>query len=63
MQDESEGYTGWFARVEELPGRMMQADTSDELGEMIEDAKRTWIESALEDGVDIPLLRKAEDYR
>ena len=61
-QDESDGYTGWFAKVEELPGCMTQADTFDELGEMIEDAKRAWIESALEDGVEIPLPRKVEDY-
>jgi len=62
IRDESDGYTGWFAKVEELPGCMTQADTFDELGEMIEDAKRAWIESALEEGVDIPLPRKAEDY-
>lgn len=61
-QDESEGYTGWFAKVVELPGCMTQADTFAELGEMIEDAKRAWIESALEDGEDIPLPRKVEDY-
>lgn len=61
-QDESEGYTGWFAKVVELPGCMTQADSFAELGEMIEDAKRAWIESALEDGEDIPLPRKVEDY-
>jgi len=61
-RDESEGYTGWFAKVGELPGCMTQADTFDELGEMIEDAKRAWIESALEDGEEIPLPRKVEDY-
>ncbi len=59
-QDESDGYTGWFAKVEELPGCMTQADTFDELGEMIEDAKRAWIKSALEDGIEIPLPRKLE---
>jgi antitoxin HicB len=62
VRDESDGYTGWFAKVEELPGCMTQADTFDELGEMIEDAKRAWIESALEDGMEIPLPRKVEDY-
>ncbi len=61
-QDESEDYTGWFAKIEELPGCMTQVDTFDELGEMIEDAKRAWIESTLEDGEEIPLLRKVEDY-
>ncbi len=43
-----------FARVVELPGCMTQADDFTELGEMIEDAKRAWIESALEDGLAIP---------
>ncbi len=61
-KDESKSYTGWFAKVEGLPGCMTQADTFDELGDMIEDAKRAWIESALEDGVEIPLPRKVEDY-
>lgn len=62
IRDESDGYTGWFAKVRELPGCMTQADTFDELGAMIEDAKRAWIESALEDGAEIPLPRKMEDY-
>ncbi|NJN93516.1 MAG: toxin-antitoxin system HicB family antitoxin [Anaerolineales bacterium] len=62
VRDESEGYSGWFARVVELPGCMTQADTFEELGEMIEDAMRVWIEVALEDGQAIPEPRPAEDY-
>ncbi len=62
VRDESEGYSGWFARVVELPGCMTQADTFEELGEMIEDAMRVWIEAALEDGQAIPEPRPAEDY-
>ena len=61
-KDESEEYSGWFARVVELPGCMTQADTFEELSAMIEDAMRAWIESALEDGESIPLPRSIEDY-
>lgn len=61
-RDESDGYAGWFAKVIELPGCMTQADSFAELGEMIEDAKRAWIESALEDGEEIPLPRREDDY-
>lgn len=61
-KDESDEYTGWFARVVELPGCMTQADTFEELSEMIKDAMTAWIESALEDGESIPLPRSIEDY-
>ena len=62
MKDESDDYSGWFARVVELPGCMTQADTFEELSGMIEDAMRAWIESALEDGEQIPLPRSIDDY-
>jgi antitoxin HicB len=61
-QDESEDYTGWFAKVVELPGCMTQVDNFEELSEMITDAKRAWIEDALEASEEIPLPRKLEDY-
>ncbi len=61
-QDEGEGYSGWFAKVVELPGCMTQADNFEELSVMIVDAKRAWIEDALEAGEEIPLPRKVEDY-
>jgi antitoxin HicB len=61
-KDECDEYSGWFARVVELPGCMTQADTFEELSAMIEDAMRGWIESALEDGENIPLPRSIEDY-
>jgi predicted HicB family RNase H-like nuclease len=41
---------------------MTQGDTFEELGEMIQDAMRMWIETALEDGVDIPEPRLEEEY-
>ena len=61
-KDESDEYAGWFARVVELPGCMTQADTFEELSDMIRDAMIGWIESALEDGESIPLPRSIEDY-
>ena len=59
LRDEDENNPGWFARVVELPGCMTQGDTFEELGEMIEDAMRAWIETALEDGQPIPEPRPA----
>jgi antitoxin HicB len=54
IRDESDNYSGWFARVIELPGCMTEADTLEGLEEMIQDAMRAWIETALEDGQLIP---------
>ncbi len=62
IRDEGKGYRGWFAKVAELPGCMTQADDFAELSEMIKDAMTAWIETALEDGEDIPLPRTVEDY-
>ncbi len=53
---------GWVARVVELPGCLTQADTFDELGEMIGDAMHAWIETALEDGMAIPEPRPIEEH-
>ena len=62
QKDEGENYSGWFARVVELPGCMTQADTFAELSEMIEEAMALWIETALEDGETIPLPRSVDDF-
>jgi antitoxin HicB len=48
--------------VAKLPGCLTQADTFEELGEMIEDAMRGWIEIALEDGTPVPEPRPDEAY-
>ena len=53
---------GWFAKVPELPGCMTYADTLEELGPMIEDAKRGWIEDALEHGDPVPEPKTADDF-
>jgi len=46
--------SGFTAEIPDLPGCLTCADTLDELWEMIEDAKRGWIELALERGMFIP---------
>ncbi len=62
VKDETDEYSGWFARVVELPGCMTQADSFEELSDMINDAMSAWIESALEDGERVPVPRPTEDY-
>ena len=53
---------GYVAEVEELPGCMTQAETLEELSERIENARRAWIQSAYEDGMEIPLPRLEQEY-
>lgn len=62
VRDATDEYSGWFARVAELPGCMTQADTFDELDEMVQDAMRAWIETAQEKGLSIPEPRPGEPY-
>ncbi|MDX1995244.1 MAG: type II toxin-antitoxin system HicB family antitoxin [bacterium] len=45
---------GWVIKIKELPGCMTQADQWDEVLPMIEEAKRLWLEVALERGHTIP---------
>ncbi len=52
-QDEG-GDVFWLAEIPELPGCMSDGATPDEALENIEDAKRLWIETLLEDEFDIP---------
>ena len=62
MQDQSEDNPGWVTSVKELPGCITQADTFEELEEMIKDSMRNWIEVALEDGIIIPEPRMEDDF-
>lgn len=62
QKDTTDGYTAYVARVVELPGCMTQAETFEELGEMIQDAMRAWIEVALEEGIPVPEPRREEEY-
>lgn len=62
FRDDSDGEVGYVARVVELPGCLTQAETFGELGEMIQDAMRAWIESALEDGQAVPEPQEFDEY-
>jgi antitoxin HicB len=44
----------WFAQIKELKGCMTEVDEWDEILPAIEDAKRLWIELALERGRSVP---------
>jgi antitoxin HicB len=44
----------WFVQIKELPGCMTEVDEWGEILPAIEDAKRLWIELALERGRTIP---------
>jgi antitoxin HicB len=44
----------FFAEIEELPGCLTEGDTQAEALNMIKDAKKAWIEIALERGIKIP---------
>ena len=44
----------WFAQIKELPGCMTEVDEWDDILPAIEDAKRLWLELALERGRPIP---------
>ncbi len=46
--------SGYTAEIPDLPGCITCADRPEELWEMIADAKRGWLELALEDGDPIP---------
>lgn len=52
---------GYAVAIPELPGCITQADTADEALAMIEDAKKCWLESCIEDGIEIPEPSK-DDY-
>jgi antitoxin HicB len=53
---------GWVARVAELSGCITQADDFEELGQMIDEAMRSWIEAAMENNFPIPEPRPEEDF-
>jgi len=45
---------GYVAKVNELSGCITQAESLLELMDMVEDAKRCWIDGALQEGIEIP---------
>ncbi len=53
---------GFVAEIEDLPGCLAQGETIEETMGAIKKAKKLWIETALEDEVEIPLPRFDQDY-
>ena len=53
---------GFVAEVPDLPGCITEGDDLDEVFRMIEDAKRIWIETALEKGKEIPEPREERKF-
>ncbi len=49
---DEDGY--WFAQIPLLPGCMTQGASRTEALEMIDEAKILWLETALDEGIDIP---------
>ncbi len=44
----------YFGEIEELTGCMTEADSKEEIFEMVEDAKKSWLEVAIERNISIP---------
>ena len=57
--DAAGGYVGYVA---ELKGCITQAETKAELLDLLEDAKRCWLEAALEEGLTIPKPQSEENF-
>jgi antitoxin HicB len=53
---------GYAVEIKDLPGCISQGETVEEATKMIEEARRLWLESAYEDGLDIPVPRNEDDY-
>jgi predicted RNase H-like HicB family nuclease len=53
---------GYVIVYPDLPGCVTQVETLDELAEMAEDVRTGWIETAYEDGQEIPLPSYPEEY-
>ena len=53
---------GYFIEIEDLPGCYSQGETVDEAVQMIEEARRLWIEVAYEAGQNIPLPKANREY-
>ncbi len=52
LTPDEDGY--WFAQIPLLDGCMTNGENQADTLEMIEDAKRAWLTTALEIGIDIP---------
>jgi antitoxin HicB len=53
---------GYFVQIEDLPGCFAQGKTINEAYEMIDVARKMWLDVPYEDGQDIPLPREDREY-
>jgi antitoxin HicB len=53
---------GYAVAIDDLPGCYSQGETLEEATEMIEEARQLWLESAYEDGLDIPEPGAIREY-
>ena len=60
LPDPQEG--GYVGFLPELPGCMTTADNIERLTENMEDAKRAWLEAAMQDGLAIPEPQSLREY-
>ena len=49
------GDDGYFVKIKELPGCISVGDTVEDALSMIDDALESWLETAIEDDIEIPL--------
>lgn len=54
--------TGYFAEIPDLPGCMTFCEEFDQLEEMVEDAKKAWLEMSIEDNLEIPEPSKDREF-
>ena len=52
----------WLAELLDLPGCMADGSSPDDALENLEEAKRLWIETQIEDGYEVPEPAKVHDY-
>jgi antitoxin HicB len=52
---------GYVVEIPGLPGCISQGETVEEALEMIQDAKKLWLETAIEDNIEIPKPSKGVD--
>lgn len=52
---------GYTARVPDLPGCLTCAETIEKLVESTSDAKKVWLDAALEDGIEITVPQQESD--
>ena len=60
QRDDDDAY--WLAEILDLPGCVSDGATPDEAIENLEDAKQLWIETQIEDGLEVPEPTQADDY-